>query len=147
ITFATNTGNISASAPTLGSGGSITLTAKTDVNVDSSATIRVGAAGPRQDNGGSISITADNLTNLSGNTLGLDASATGFGNGGSVSIILSNPNSALNIGPTGDLQIKATGGSVGSPGGSGGSITVSVGNGLTVDNATLGNFGLDAAPL
>jgi hypothetical protein len=92
-------------------------------------------------NGGTILLSAPNISFGVGVPLILNANATGTGNGGFVTYI-SPSNKPLTLGSgSGNLEISATGGSLGSLSGNGGQVTINIGGG---SNAV---FVLDPAAL
>src|SRR5262249_31160232 len=94
-----------------------------------------------QGSGGQITITAGRLAATpQAIDLILTANAAGTGNGGQVSVTTTGGSSASNLVvgfATGDVSIEARGGSANSLAGDGGTVTISSGRDLIVDNNSL----------
>jgi fibronectin-binding autotransporter adhesin len=137
----TNAGDVTAEAPTSGNGGSIILNAAGggaalagDITIPT-GTINSNGAGVSA-NGGTINITGRNFISPGVGPLNLNADAIGNGNGGTVKFTTTAATSDLVVGggADGSLCITATGGSLASAAGDGGTIAVNAGRNLTVNN-------------
>jgi hypothetical protein len=137
----TNAGDVTAAAPTSGNGGSIILNAAGggaalagDITIPT-GTINSNGAGVSA-NGGTINITGRNFISPGVGPLNLNADAIGNGNGGTVKFTTTSATSDLVVGggADGSLCITATGGSLASAAGDGGTIAVNAGRNLTINN-------------
>ncbi len=142
LSFVANQGTVTLGSNTVsvvpdanGNGGSITLNAAT-IAPPSATTLTLNANGTGNGNGGTIIFTSGVSSALTA-TLVLNANAAGTGNGGTVQYTSSNT-APLAIGSgAANLQINATGGSVGSSAGDGGTASISTGGSLTIDPSQL----------
>src|SRR4030095_16830326 len=117
-----------------GNGGSITLTSENgSIEIGGGSLLANAAGNTSSFAGGDIAITARTVFSGAGSTATLNASGSGAVNGGSVTILASETG-ALVIGDgPGELTIFATGGSLNSITGDGGTVSISVPGNLTVD--------------
>ncbi|MBS1999406.1 MAG: hypothetical protein JSS86_23930, partial [Cyanobacteria bacterium SZAS LIN-2] len=89
-------------------------------------------------NGGSITLKSGTVQNSGAGPLTLNVDGTAAGNGGKISIIQTNTVSpaAVTLGPTGDFNLSAQGGTTG---GNGGSVTFATQGDLKLTTDSLGN--------
>src|SRR4029453_948768 len=143
----TSPASISVAAPAEGgNGGEIKLAApqgRLDFNSGTlSANATAGDDTTAAFDGGTLDLSGQSLRVPGNPPLSLNANAAGAGKGGTVKVNLTGINSSVTLGTgSGHLSISATGGSLGSTGGDGGTIDVAVGGSLTVNSFSAGPLG------
>ncbi len=139
---ATGTFQLQASGGANGaSGGTINFATQGTLAIDTSnpANLNIGVTAANG-NGGIINLTAASFSNASATptaALQISANAKGTGNGGAISLT-QLANAAVSIGTgAGDFELSASGGSLRSTAGNGGSVSFITGSDLTVDPAAI----------
>lgn len=117
-----------------GNGGSITLSANS-FTLATGAELTANGAGSETSKGGEISITGSLLTVSSSNPIPFSANGSGSGSGGKITLAMSDKSAgSINVGSIGSvISISATGGSLESEDGGGGTVSLAAAKNLVID--------------